>query len=135
MSPSERLATLLRQRQHLAEHLAWLDTEIASASSGSAASELNTPAVRIASTPPSLSIAQPATPSPPAGPEFSGKLIEADPDALARANALADSVLESYRTQSADTPQATRRSCLLLTVAFALLCAAAVMGVYIFYNR
>jgi hypothetical protein len=137
--PSERLATLLRQRQQLAEHLIWLDTEITAAEAVSTLQAAPLTASPSGSTPPALpaatAIAPPVTPGAPAGPEFTGKLIEADPAALARANALADSVLESYRAQSTDTPQATRRSCLLLAVAFALLCTAAVMGIYLFYYR
>ena len=130
---SDRLATLLRQRQLLSTHLAWLDAEIAEASGLSP------------STPPPAStpLPPPPPPSPPparpgpeqAGTAPAGSLREADPEALARANALADSLLKDYAARNTDTPQSARRSCLMLTLAVGLLAVAGFMGIYLIYYR
>jgi hypothetical protein len=126
--PSERLDALLRQRQLIRDHLTWLDSVITATSD---------PAPLPPTTPPPLSSPlSPATnnASPPATPP-AGKLVEADPEALARANALADSLLHDYHSKNPDTPATTRHSCLLLTIAFVLFCTAAVMAVYLSHYR
>jgi hypothetical protein len=134
--PSDRLAALLRQRQLLTGHLAWLDAEIAEAS-GQNPTQTPTP---------SVAAPTPTPPSPPQAPASepaivatvavtAGKLKEADPEALARANALADSLLKDYSARNPDTPQAARRSCLMLTLAIGLLGVAGLMAIYLIFYR
>lgn len=134
---SARLAALLRQRQILTEHLAWLDSEIAAASTASAAatelpavSENSAPVSPSPQPPPALPDAQPRPDAP-----VQGTLKQPDPEALARANALADSLIKEYRAQNPNTPESTRRSCLMLTLAMGLFGVAGLMGLYWLYYR
>lgn len=133
--PSERLAVLQRQRQILAEHLTWLDAEIAAEKAVSASTLHAPPEVALPPTPPPapppLGSDSPIPPAPP----VTGVLKEPDPEALARANALADSLIKEYRAQNPHSPESTRRSCLMLTLAFGLFGVAGLMGLYWFYYR
>lgn len=133
--PSERLAVLQRQRQILAEHLTWLDTEITAEKAVSASTLQAPPEVALPPTPPPapppLGSDSPIPPAPP----VTGVLKEPDPEALARANALADSLIKEYRAQNPHSPESTRRSCLMLTLAFGLFGVAGLMGLYWFYYR
>jgi len=129
--PSDRLAALLRQRHLLAGHLAWLDAEITEASG------LNTDETLAPPASPSVSPAPPA-PLPSTaidGPQTPGKLKDADPEALARANALADSLLKDYSARNTDTPQSTRRGCLMLALAVGLLGVAGLMAINLIFFR
>ncbi len=129
--PSDRLAALLRQRQLLTGHLAWLDAEIAEASGLSPEAAPAASPTAPPTPPPPLPAPTTATESAPT----TGKLKEADPEALARANALADSLLKDYAARNTDTPQSARRSCLMLTLAVGLLGIAGLMGIYLIYYR
>jgi len=126
---SARIATLLRQRQLVAEHLAWLDAEIlASATDAGPAQPAAAPAPADLSPPPAQAPAHP-TNTPGAVP------ADGTPDAVAQANARADALLAEYRASETDTPENARRSCLLLTVGVALLGAIVLLAAYFLYTR
>jgi hypothetical protein len=135
--PSERLAVLQRQRQILAEHLNWLDAEIAAEEKTSTPDSAIQASREVAL--PSSPLPEPSPPraNPPAQPDAPADSVlkEADPEALARANALADTLIKEYRAQNPHSPESTRRSCLLLTVAFGLFGVAGLMGLYWFFYR
>ena len=126
---NDRLDALRRQRALVAQHLAWLDAEIAAANGAPAPvfPPLDGPA------PASLPPAPPALPvradntdqTPPA----------AEPDKLALANARATEILEQYAATDRFNPETTRRGCLLFAVAVFLFGVAAVLAVYFFRYR
>lgn len=142
---SARLSTLLRQRQLLTEHLAWLDTEIAAASAPASpsltpqpapfvpvATSLPAPLSPVPVTPPAPSVVDPlALPAAPAPASPS----DTSPDALALANARADALLAEYRAKSDATPDNTRRSCILLAVGLGLIGIALIMAIYLWTSR
>jgi hypothetical protein len=109
--PSDRLAELSRQRALVAQHLAWIDAELASAGAD------NSPTAPVSPAPhPSLA----ETPPPP------------DDPAIALANTRADEIIEKYRATEALDPTAAKRGCLLLLGTFSLLGAATLLAIYYF---
>lgn len=129
--PSDRLAALLHQRQLLTGHLAWLDAEIAEASGLNPDETLAPAAFPSAPAAPPAPLPSTAT----EGSQTPGKLKDADPEALARANALADSLLKDYSARNTDTPQSTRRGCLMLALAVGLLGVAGLMAINLIFFR
>lgn len=120
MHSPDRLASLLRQRALISQHLAWLDTEIAAHSATPA--DFPSPAIPSAPTPAAL--------TPPAQPSSSLAIEPAVLDPVAQANARADEIINRYRDTEALNPADTRRSCLLLLAAALLLSTALVIGIY-----
>jgi hypothetical protein len=122
----ERLAALLRQRALVAQHLAWLDAEIAEV----AGTPLASP------TPPALSA--PVAPSAVASAVTDAtapELSEPISPAVAAANQRADAIIEKYRTTEAINPAQTKRGCLLSFIAFMLFSIAGVLAIYLLNYR
>jgi predicted lipid-binding transport protein (Tim44 family) len=134
------LDSLRRQRALIAEHLSWLDREIAAAEASSAPPQdgaLLAPQIAPAplglapvQPPPQFdALAAPVAPSPDAPsseaaqPVHTPAAVAVDPAAVAEANARADAILASYSAQDRFDPGAARRSCL-----FMMLGAFAVFG-------
>jgi hypothetical protein len=115
MSP-DRLAELRRQRALVAQHLAWIDSELSTAGAGQppapstdAAAEANV-------------VAPPLLPA-----------LEANQNpAVALANKRADEIIEQYRATEALDPSSTKRGCLLLIGGIFALGGAVLMAIYYF---
>lgn len=129
--PPERLSALKRQRALVAEHLAWLDRELASAT---------------AETPTSTDSLFPTSPPPPqtVEPAPLPAQSEAAPDTsapeeaaarLASANARANAILEEYSTTGRFDPESTRRGCILLASAVLILGFVSLLVIYILRYR
>jgi hypothetical protein len=139
----DRLAALRLQRAIVAQHLAWLDAEIAAASSDPTPATPTAPVVTKLVTNPALapvaapSLSSPATPPAPAvATPVTSPVPEPSPDALAAANARADEIIAQYSTEGRFDPQSTRRGCILLASAVFLLGLAGAMFVYLlYYNK
>ena len=138
MPALDRLQQLLRQRALLQEHLAWLDREIAEASGGAA-----TPAPVIPPAPAPLAtpIAAPRAPiksfvSSQAAQILSASAAPAVEDTPSPAvEAVADEIIEQYRSGPDTTKTDVRKGCLLYFFgAFALL-ALVVVGLYFLFQR
>lgn len=137
MSP-DRLAALRLQRALVAQHLAWLDAEIAAAASSAPATPVVTNPVTNPSPAP---VAVPASPTPAALPAPAvARAVQPTPeppaDALALANARADEIIAQYSTEGRFDPKSARRGCILLASAVFLLGLAGAMFVYLlYYNK
>ncbi|MBC8011546.1 MAG: hypothetical protein H7067_15785 [Burkholderiales bacterium] len=116
MSP-DRLDALRRQRALVAQHLAWLDSEIAAVSPAPASA-----------TPPAPLIVAPPTPTLTATPP-----PEPAPEVLAVANARADEIIAQYSTEDRFDPKSARKGCILLASAVFLLGLAGAMFAYLLY--
>jgi hypothetical protein len=132
MSSPDHLATLLRQRALISQHLAWLDAEIAAHTPGSAATPPPPPtpaslAVAVATPASAASLTEPIPAATAADTEF--------PDPLAEANSRADEIINRYRSAEALNPADTKRSCLLLMAAVLLFSTAIIIGVYLLRYR
>lgn len=104
MTP-DRLKALQHQRMVVAQHLAWLDAEIADAGMPTPADETAAPAA--ASTPP-----------------------PAADDPRAQAEARADEILAEYAATDRFDPASARRGCIQLTLAVFALGALCLLGIY-----
>ncbi len=113
MSP-DRLAELRRQRALVAQHLAWIDSELIATGAG----QPPDPSIETAA----AVIAPPLLPTPEA---------HANP-AVALANKKADEIIEQYRATEALDPSSTKRGCLLLIGAVFALGGAVVLAIYYF---
>lgn len=116
MSP-DRLAELRRQRALVAQHLAWIDSELIAAGAGQPP----------ASTAPAAAVATPDL-SPPVLPAVGA----ADNPAVALAHAKADEIIEQYRATEALDPASTKRGCLLLMGAVFAIGGAILLAIYYF---
>jgi hypothetical protein len=126
MSP-DRLAELRRQRALVAQHLAWLDSELAAAETGKA------PAPSPASPPASVVPAAPVDNETPSASSASNATPEPDLDpAVALANARADEIIERYRATEAYDPATAKRGCLVLVGALFALGGAVILAIYYF---
>ncbi|MCU0792655.1 MAG: hypothetical protein MUE42_07355 [Opitutaceae bacterium] len=131
-SPADRLAELLRQRELITRHLAWLDTEIAAAA--------QTPP---SAPPPSSALA--GTTSPQAAPVeiATPSVIETaaetapppEDERLAAANARANEILERYAATDRFNPESTRRGCLLFAIATLVLGLVGLFVIYVLRYR
>ena len=136
--PAERLAELLRQRALLSRHLAWLDAEIAQASSpGSAGFQpapIKTPpapsAPAPAPVPAPIATAAPTSPLPPDAPD-----AEPVSEAVAVANKRADEIIARYAATDSFNPDSTRRGCLLISICIFLIGASVLVGIYLLNYR
>ncbi len=134
--PNDRLDALRRQRTLVAQHLAWLDAEIAAADGAAGPAREDEPqpvapeaaAPVIARRPPAL---------PPQPPKNAGPATPAssDEEKLAVANARANAILEEYAVTDRFDPAATRRGCLLFAVAVFLFGVAGLLAIYFFRYR
>lgn len=127
---SQRLAELQRQRALVAEHLAWLDREIAAAASSetSLAQGSARPAVTAAPLPPPTS-RDPVLPPRP------GNVPSAVPLATGAGDATADVILSEYRGSSGSVRDEVRKGCLLYFVLAFLILGLAVSALYIAFRR
>lgn len=116
MSP-DRLAELRRQRALVAQHLAWIDSELFEAEAG----QPSVPDEPVA-------IPAPAVTRPPLLPAAEGN----NNPAVALANAKADEIIERYRATEAPDPGSARRGCLLLIGAVFALGGAVLLAIYYF---
>jgi len=120
---SDRLNDLRRQRALVAEHLAWLDREIAETSGLSTVAPLAAPS--------------PTPPAPPAHPEPATRVealvtaAELSPEAAADAEA----ILEQYRVQPDSLQTDVKKGCFLYFFAALAFVALAVVGLYFFFQR
>jgi hypothetical protein len=129
MSP-ERLAELRRQRALIAQHLAWIDAELA-ANGGPASSPA--PETGASATPPTPAAPTRAVDSP--DPGITGTPPSPAPPAdphLALAHARADDIIERYRSTEALDPASTRRGCITLFVGLLALGFLVILAVYYF---
>jgi hypothetical protein len=152
MSAPDRLSQLLRQRALLHEHLAWLDREIAEASSGvSTPPPAPTPIARAAQQP--LVIPAPAVPpsptilSPqpvrPAAPYVAGQAAQilattagAPPVASSPAvEAAADEILDQYRVAPDSMKTDVKKGCFLYFFGALALVAVGVVVLYFIFER
>lgn len=129
---SERLSELLRQRALLQQHLAWLDREIASATTPTTAPvpsmvslpapvALPTlPAVAGATPPVATIVGTPTLASNPATGPASPPAVTPNPDAI----------LDKYRTEPRSLQQDVRKGCFLYFAAALLILALGVLGLY-----
>jgi hypothetical protein len=119
--PPDRLTTLRRQRALVAEHLAWLDTEILA----------QTPLQSLSTKANDISSGQVDSKLPTVldSPTFA----EPAPDALAAAHARADEIIANYAATERLDPTAARKGCLQLALALGLLGIAGVLTVYLIY--
>ncbi len=101
--PTDPLASLRRQRALVAEHLAWLDSELHRLS-----------------------------PTTSATPVAADTNADTKPDPAALANARADEILARYAVEERFDPAGTRRGCLLLFSAVLALGFAALVAIYYF---
>ena len=115
MSP-DRLAELRRQRALVAQHLAWIDSELFEAEAGQ----------------PSAPSAPAAIPAPAGKPPQLPATGNNDNPAVALANAKADEIIERYRATEAPDPGSARRGCLLLIGAMFALGGAVLLAIYYF---
>lgn len=134
MSP-DRLEALRRQRALVAQHLAWLDSEIAAAAP---TAPFVTNLVTNPSPPAPGPVPAPASPSPSSPPAPAIALStdptrEPAPEALAAANARADEIIAQHAATDRFDPQSTRRGCILLASAVFLLGLAGAMFAYLLY--
>ena len=124
-----RLEELQRQRERIAEHLAWLDEEIRRARTG------GPPAGAVVGN--TQSPAQSAVPTAPAS--FSaaisaGPATVSQPTPAIPGAEFADSLLAEQAQHSASLVQETRRGCLIYFFAALALLGVAVVLVFIFYG-
>ncbi len=149
MSAPHRLQELLRQRALLQEHLAWLDHEIAEASSGPAAS-FPTPVARATQQP--LVIPSPITPPSPTilaarpiqsfAASQAAQILSAtaaapvrDDAASPAVEAVANQIIEQYRVAPEATKTDVKKGCLLYFVGAFVLLGLVVVGMYFFFQR
>lgn len=115
MSP-DRLAELRRQRALVAQHLAWIDSELIAAGAGQPPAPSSPDTV---STPDA---------TPPLPPTAEGN----ENPAVALANKKADEIIELYRATEALDPSSTKRGCLLLIGAMFALGGVVLLAIYYF---
>ena len=121
---TERLTALLRQRELVAEHLAWLDREIAEARGDTSAS-----------TPTNAPVTLPVEPTV-AGAEASQTPSDtAEPDPVTVANARANEILERYAATDRFDAESTRRGCLLFAIATLVLGLGGLFLIYVLRYR
>lgn len=106
---SERLRHLQRQRALLSEHLAWIDSEIASETTATSNAAPRAPA-------PAESIASPLSPA---------AIVPLEADAL----------IEKYAAHERQNPDDLRRGCLYVFASAVLLFAAGVTAVWLLFYR
>ncbi len=118
----ERLSTLLRQRALLSQHLAWLDTEIASAN-GEIVPAPTTPADTLQTAIPvnSADVFSVPTKSPLPSVTPNPPLSLAEDDPVSLANKKADQIIASYSMADRFDPSATKRGCIALAVGAGLI--------------
>ena len=121
MSP-DRLAELRRQRALVAQHLAWIDSELTAAGAG----QTSQPVAAPASTMPSAVSDEPGEPATPA------TLASSEDAALALAQTRADEIIEKYRATEALDPRAAQRGCLGLFGALFALAGFVILAIYYF---
>ena len=146
MPAPDRLQQLLRQRALLQDHLAWLDREIAEASSGATA-PVPPPVARAAQQP--LVIPSPVTPPSPTllaarpAPSFVASQAAQILSAAAAGSSsppagietAADQILEQYRVAPDATKTDVKKGCLLYFFAAFVLLGLVVVGMYFFFQR
>lgn len=115
----ERLTHLLRQRALLSQHLAWLDTEIASAHGEiiPAPTDKTSTAVPVDGDNAIFVKTKSPLPSPASNPR--PPLAEDDPASLA--NKKADQIIASYSMADRFDPSATKRGCIAIAVGAGLI--------------
>lgn len=130
--PPDRLDALRRQRALVAQHLAWLDSEIAAAGPTPAPIPPITPVAANATTADTLPVPTiAATPV-----QVSALGPQPTEDALAAANARADEIIAQHAATDRFDPHSTRRGCILLASAVFLLGLAGAMFAYLlYYNK
>ncbi len=116
MSP-DRLAELRRQRALVAQHLAWIDSELFEAEAG----QPSAPSAPVA-------IPAPAVTRPPLLPAAEGN----NNPAVTLAHKKAEEIIAQYRATEALDPASTKRGCLLLIGAVFALCGAVLLAIYYF---
>jgi hypothetical protein len=148
----DRLQQLLRQRALLQEHLAWLDREIADASSGvTAPPPAPTPVARAAQQP--LVIPSPATPptrtilgAPPAKPAapylasqaaqiLSASAVTPPTDTPPAVEVAADEILEQYRVAPDSMKTDVKKGCFLYFFGALVFVALGVVVLYFVFQR
>lgn len=143
--PDDRLSELLSQRALLSRHIAWLDAEIARASTAGSVSFQpapeniqSAPKKEASPSPTPLPVVPAISPGVPVGPETS-PIPETEPEqvpeAVALANKRADEIIANYAATDSFNPESTRRSCLLLAIGVFLIGTAALIGIYLFNYR
>jgi len=149
--PDKRLAELLRQRSLLSQHVAWLDAEIAHASGSPPGSADFQPTASHATSSPIDSDSAPSFAAPypiipaaltaaAAANKATTNALESAPtkpisEAVALANKRADDIIASHSATDKFNPESTRRSCVLLAVAFLLIGTATIIGIYLLNYR
>ena len=129
---SERLSELLRQRALLQQHLAWLDREIASATTPTTtpvASTVPLPAPVALPTLPVLAGAPPPV-APTAGIATIGTGTATAPTSPLAVTPNPDAILDKYRTETRNLQQDVRKGCFLYFAAALLILALGVLGLY-----
>ena len=121
MSP-DRLAELRRQRALVAQHLAWIDSELTAAGAGQTSQPLAAPPPTI----PSAVSDEPGEPTAPA------TLAASEDAAIALAQTRADEIIEKYRATEALDPRAAKRGCLVLFGAFFAFAGFVILAIYYF---
>ena len=121
---TDRLTALLRQRELVAQHLAWLDREIAEARGDTPASA---PASAPATLPVEPAVADAAASAPPPNTD--------EPDPVTVANARANEILERYAATDRFDADSTRRGCLLFAVATLVLGLGGLFLIYVLRYR
>jgi len=134
----DRLNELRRQRALVAEHLAWLDREIAAESGSPAPRAHPEQATRVEGPAPLVAPASaPALrPTPlPLMPQAPAPAAALDPEMSAQAAADADALLEQYRVAPDALKTDVRTGCFLYFFAAMALLALGVIGLYFYFRH
>ena len=130
----DRLEALRRQRALVAQHLAWLDSEIAASSPSIAPTTLPAPITAPIFPAARASSVESSAPAPVASVTL--PIPEPTPEALAVANARADDIIAQHAASDRFDPKSAKRGCILLASAVFLLGLAGAMFAYLlYYNK
>ena len=130
MPDSDRLQQLRRQRELVAEQLAWLDREIAAVAGAPAPAPPAPPPPAPASPP-----VRPAVVAPPASSLAPAPAPARDVSLPADPTASADVLLEEYRVAPDTLKSDVKKGCLLYFFAALALFALGVVGLYFFFRH
>ncbi len=135
---SDRLQELLRQRALVQGHLAWLDSEIAAASSGPASASPSAP--HVASSARALSRPVPAAPSYLAGQaaaiaRHAAAAAPSSENQNPAVHAAAEAILEGYRVPADSLKTDVRKGCFLYFFVALALFGAGVTALYFLLGK
>ena len=141
---ADRLSQLLRQRALLQEHLAWLDREIAEASGDATAPAASVAPKIVPVIPAPAAIAPAVAPRPVASSYLANQAAQilaqskaqvSEPAVAPAIEAVADQIIEQYRTGPDTTKSDVKKGCLLYFFGAFVFLALGVVGLYYIFER